>query len=563
MDALTESPARVRDSQALDPALPRFLPPTLWSLIVVGLLVRILRQPTIAGTYDVRLDELLYAGQRLLEGQWLFDGLVNGTQPLVQLLYAPSAWLGSLTAHRLLILAINLLGGILLARALRHFGAAGLIRLRPDSIVPLLGGAVFVVLGQMFPGALSGQPVQFANGFLVLGMHAVSRLVAQSPRPVRQSGPEQMLVGAALVLAMLCSPALVSPLLMLVVLVLMLLPHPLVRLPPLLAGGLAAAALCFGPYLFLPAGVSLAWAGAVQLPLEWSVRFSPEVDRLMPVLAEFFSTNVAGLPIWLLVVVPILGLISLTVRQWRLPVFRARADRVLLIPVLTVIFLVELLLSLQRGDLEKGDLLLVVLPLLLIMTCGFGEMEARPRSIRWIARVVMLGMLLIFLNNTFVSSVLNPPRRPRPLVLALEADRTAARRYLAALAPEERRFTAPQDVALQRQLRQPATTVGIGPKWSLNQQDLVASWATRRLDLPTSPESACRQLTDPGNRHLVWMRTDPVGPNTEAFLRRCLQREPGLWQDISEDLGLRSRQYRVFRRLAPPPATAGGTVQSS
>jgi len=536
----------------LDPALPRFLAPTLWSLIVVGLLVRILHQPTIAGTYDVRLDELLYAGQRLLEGQWLFDGLVNGTQPFAQLLYAPSARLGSLTAHRLLLLGLNVLGGILLARALRHLGTSRLILLRPGSMVPLLGGTLFVVLGQMFPGALSGQLVHFANLLLVLGFYGVSRLVVRAKCSALQDVPGLMLVGAALTLAVTCCGALASPLLMVLVLFLLLVPRPLVRLVPLLTGGLAAAAVCYLPYLFLPGGISLAWAGAVQLPLEWSVRFSPEVDRLMPVLGEFLSVNVAGLPIWLLAVVPVLGLFSLTVRQWRLPTFRARADRVLLIPVLALIFMVELLLSLQRGDLEKGDLQLVVLPLLLIMTCGFGEMESRPRSIRWLARVVMLAMLLIFLNNTFIVTIASTPRRPRPPVLALEADRTAARRYLAALPVEERRFTAPQDVALQWQLRQPATTVGIGPKWSLNQQDLTPSWATQRLDLPTSPESACRQLTDPANRHLVWMRTDPVGPNTAVFLQGCLQRQPGRWQDISRDLGLRSGQYRVFRRQELP-----------
>jgi hypothetical protein len=106
-------------------------------------------------------------------------------------------------------------------------------------------------------------------------------------------------------------------------------------------------------------------------------------------------------------------------------------------------------------------------------------------------------------------------------------------------------------VALERQLRQPATTVGIGPQWSLNQQGLTASWATRRLGLPTSSEGVCRQLTDPANRHLVWMRTDPEGPNTEAFLRSCLERQPEQWQEISEELGLRSGQYGVFRRQSP------------
>jgi hypothetical protein len=85
---LSESPARVHGSQASDLVRPLLLRWTLWWLIVVGLLVRSLRQPTIAGTYDGRLDELLCAGQRLLEGQWLYVGLVNGSQPLVQLPYA-------------------------------------------------------------------------------------------------------------------------------------------------------------------------------------------------------------------------------------------------------------------------------------------------------------------------------------------------------------------------------------------------------------------------------------------------------------------------------------------
>ena len=541
--------------------MPRLLRWTLWWLIVVGLLVRSLRQPTIAGTYDGRLDELLCAGQRLLEGQWLYDGLVNGSQPLVQLLYAPSAWLGSLTAHRFVILAVNLLGAILLARTLRQLGVAGLIHLRPASLVPLLGGALYLVFSQMLPGGLSGQPVHFANTFLVLALHGVSRLLPERPHPSpRRDGAEMFLVGAALVLAVACDQTLASPLLMVLVLVLLLVQHPLVRVVPLLAGALAATALAFLPYAVLPGGVAMAWAGAVQLPLELAARRAPEGDRLLPLVGDVLKTNVAGLPIWLLVAVPAFGLLSLAARQWRQPF--QQVERVLWLPALALVSVLELLLSLQRGAFEKGDLQQVVLPLLLIMTCGFGDMEARPRTIRRIARVVMVVILLIVLNNTFVASLLNAPRRPRAPVQAVEADRTAARGYLAGLPPEERRFTAPQDVALQRQLRQPATTVGIGPQWSLNQQGLTASWATRRLGLPTNSEGVCRQLTDPANRHLVWMRTDPEGPNTEAYLRGCLERQPGQWQDISGELGLHSGEYRVFRRLTPEPRPAPGTVQS-
>jgi len=541
--------------------MPRLLGWTLWWLIVVGLLVRSLRQPTIAGTYDGRLDELLYAGQRLLQGQWLYDGLVNGSQPLVQLLYAPSAWLGSLTAHRVVVLAVNLLGAIVLARTLRHFGAAGLIHLRPDSLVPLLGGALYLVFSQMLPGGLSGQPVHFANTFLVLALHGVSRLQPERPHPSpRRHGAELVLVGAALGLAVACDQTLASPLLMVVLLVLLLAPHPLVRVVPLVAGALAAAALAFLPYAVLPGGVAMAWAGAVQLPLELAARRAPEGDRLLPLVGDVLKTNVAGLPIWLLVAVPAFGLLSLAARQSRQPF--QQVERVLWLPALALVSVLELLLSLQRGAFEKGDLQQVVLPLLLIITCGFADMEARAPTIRRIARVVMVVILLIVLNNTFVASLLHAPRRPQAAVRDLEADRTAARGYLAGLPPEERRFTAPQDVALQRQLRQPATTVGIGPQWSLNQQGLTASWATRRLGLPTSSEGVCRQLTDPANRHLVWMRTDPEGPNTEAYLRGCLERQPGQWQDISGELGLRSGEYRLFRRLAPPPRSAAGTVQS-
>lgn len=541
--------------------MPRLLRWTLWWLILVGLLVRSLRQPTIAGTYDGRLDELLYAGQRILQGQWLYDGLVHGSQPLVQLLYAPSAWLGSLMAHRVVVLAVNLLGAILLARTLRHLGAAGLIHLRPDSLVPLLGGALYLVFGQMFPGGLSGQPVHFANTFLVLALHGVSRLLPERPHPSpRRDGAQMVMVGAALVLAVACDQTLASPLLMVVLLVLLLVPHPLVRVVPLVAGGLAAVALAFLPYAVLPDGVAKAWAGAVQLPLELAARRAPEGDRLLPLVGDVLATNVAGLPIWLLLAVPVFGLLNLVARQWRQPF--QQVERVLWLPALALVFVLELLLSLQRGAFEKGDLQQVVLPLLLIMTCGFGDMEARPVTIRRIARLVMVVILLIVLNNTFVASLLNTPRRLQAPVQAVEADRTAARGYLAALPPVERRFTAPQDVALQRQLRQPATTVGIGPQWSLNQQGLTASWATRRLGLPTSTEGVCRQLTDPANRHLVWMRTDPEGPNTEAFLRGCLERQPGQWQDISGELGLRSGEYRVFQRLAPQPRPASGTVQS-
>ncbi len=534
---MSESPARARGTANRSLRLPSGLFPALWLLSGVGLLVRVLRQPTIAGTYDVKLDELLYAGQRLLQGELVYAGLVNGSLPLVQWLYAPSAWVGGLTAHRLLILAVNLVGGLLLVGALRHLAAAGLVALRPGSRVPWAAATAFVIGGQMFPGGMSGHPHQFANTFLVLALYAASR--------ARLAG-----AGAALVLALECFPRISSPLLMVALLALVLIqvPRPLAVLAPLLAGAAAMALLTIAPYAALPHGPALVWAGAVQLPLEVANGFPAEGDRLLPLLGKFLSTPVAGLPIWLMVLVPCLGLVDLAAREGREP--GRHGERLLLLPALSVIFVLEVLLSFQRGAFEKGDMQLLVLPLVLILACGFAEMERSNR--RWIRAgglVAMLLMSLIFFNNTFVNSLGQPPRRPRAPVRALEADRSLARRYLAALPASERGFTAPQDVALQRQLEERASTMGIGPEWSLNQQGLAPSWATRRLGLPTDSAATCQQLTDPANHHLVWMRTDPSGPNSESFLRACLAREPGRWQEISDRLGLRSGEYRVFRRL--------------
>ncbi|MEB3256617.1 MAG: hypothetical protein VKJ05_09550 [Synechococcaceae cyanobacterium] len=545
---MPESPARVCGTPGSALRLPRGLFAGLWLLCVVGLLVRLLRQPTIPGTYDVKLDELLYAGQRLLNGELLYGSLVNGSLPLAQWLYAPSAWIGGLTGHRLLILAVNLLGGLLLIGALRQLAAAGLVALRPASRVPLAAGTTFVVCGQMFPGGMSGHLHQFANTFLVLALFCVSR----SLRPAATAASQRRnlaVTGGALVLALECFLRLSSPLLMvtLLTLVLMRVPRPLAVLAPLLAGGTAAALLTFLPYAFLPAGPALAWAGAVQLPLELSSGFPAEGDRLVTLLTKFLSTPVAGLPIWLMVLVPSLALVDLVSREGREP--GRHGDRLLLIPALAVIFVLEVLLSFQKGDFETRDMQLLVLPLALILACGFGEMERSPhRWVRVVAIVAMALMTLIFVNNTFITSVTQPPRRPREVVRELEADRATTRRYLAALPAAQRGFTAPQDVALHRQLGQRASTVGIGPEWSLNQQGLAPSWATHRLQLPTDAGAACRQLTDSANAHLVWMRTDPEGPNTEAFLRGCLDRQPGRWQDISLGLGLRSGEYRVFQR---------------
>jgi len=198
-----------------------------WGLIAVGLLLRLLRAPSLPGTYPSELDVLLYGGQRLLHGQWLYQGLFTGSQPLAQILFAPSAWLGSIQAHRLLILALNLLGGLLLWRALRRCGGLGLMRLRPGSPLPWLGGALFVTFSQIFPQASSGHLHQYVNLFLVAAFERSTSVAAACQGGAPLPGPLQLrsplwrqlaLIGLLLVMAcsslMLISP----PLLMVLVL---------------------------------------------------------------------------------------------------------------------------------------------------------------------------------------------------------------------------------------------------------------------------------------------------------------------------------------------------------
>jgi hypothetical protein len=544
----------------------------IWGLVLVGLLLRLLRASALPGTYPLELDVLLYAGQRLLHGQWLYQGLFTGSQPLAQILFAPSAWMGSIQSHRLLIFALNLLGGVLLGRTLRRCAGLGLIRLQPGSPLPFFGGVLFVTLSQIFPEGSSGHLHQFVNLFLVAALERTTAFAAACragrplPRVLQLRSPlwrQLALIGLLLVLA--CSSLLlVTPPLLLVIALLLVLARQRARLiVPLASGMVLALALLFLPYLLLPQGPAHAWAGAVVLPIEWTSRVQPLSTFLLSPLARLLATRVDGLPLWLLLPVPLVGLARLVRRRFDLspaldpqpPELDAddASARDLLLPGLALVFCLELLFTLQRGDVDGRDLLLTVPSLVLLITAGLAALELPAR--RWsrvLARLMLVGLSLIYLNNIFLVTISHTPRVNR-LAQAVEADRSRVRSYLQGLQASERSFTAPQDVALQRQLDEPSATVGIGPSWSLNQQQLPPSAATRVLGLPTSPDAVCRQLTDRPTRQLVWMRTDPDGPNSLAFLQDCLRRERGGWRDLSAELGLVSGEYRLFIRPAALP----------
>ena len=522
---------------------PGFWLRLIWGLIGAGLLIRQLQASNLPGTYPPELDVLFYGGQRLLHGQWLYQGLFTGSLPLAQLLFAPSAWIGSIQAHRLLILTLNLMGGVLVWSALRRCGRLGLMPLPPGSPLPWLGGALFVTFSQIFPEGSSGHLHQFVNLFLVAAFERGTALAEACRAGLPLPGPLQLrsplwrrlaLIGLLLLLACSCLMQISPPLLMVLALLLVRCRQRQGLVAPLLAGIALGLALLFLPYLLLPDGPRHAWTGAVLLPIEWSSRVPQPETPLLAALGRWLTTRLDGLPLWVLLPIPLVGLVRLATGQ-------------LLLPGLAVVYVLELLLTLQRGDLDGHDLLLTVPALVLLLICGLAGLQWPAR--RWsrrLAGLMVVGLSLIYLINIFAVSLSHTPRLNR-LVREVEADRSRVRRYLLALSAPERAFTAPQDVALQHQLDEPAATVGIGPAWSLNQQQLQPSAATRTLGLPTDAEAVCRQLTDPPTHQLVWMRTDPDGPNSLAFLQDCLRRDGG-WRDLSAELGLASGEYRLFVR---------------
>lgn len=529
---------------------PRWVWVAPWAMVVLALAVRAVRLPDLPGSYPEDLDGLLYGGARLLRGQLLHGDFVTGQPAISQFLYAFSALFGSLPLHRLLILGVDALGGLLLADALGRLAQAGWIRWRRHSPLPVLAGGLFVVINQCVPEGAAGLLPHFANLFLMLALGTACRLGLRPPG-TRAPGPWLLGLGVWLGLAMVTGPALALALLTLLALapfVLGLRPLPAGHLAPLLAGLLAGLVLPSVPCLLRPGGVALAWSGGVLLPLLAADPGTAPVPPLGPILLQALTTSVAGLPLGSLLLLPLgAGLASRWPARQRPPA--ASSDRMAALAALALVGGLLLLESLRREGFQRFELALLALPLVLLTVIGLGALETDPRP--WPRRLALASALILSLllfNNLALASLLHPPHQPAESVRVLERDRARVARYLQSLPPQDRGFTAPQDVALQRRFNSSASTRGIGPRWSLDQQHLGHHWASRVLGLPADVSGACDQLTSGRNRHLVWARTDPSDANSLDFFRSCLARQGDPWEDITAQLGLVSGEMKLFRR---------------
>ncbi|WP_322773776.1 hypothetical protein [Synechococcus sp. CBW1107] len=517
----------------------------LWLLIGAGLVLRLWQAPTAVGHYDLDVDTYLHLGRRLLHGRLMYEEGFNAKWPIIQVLYAPSAWLGSIRAHRMLTLLLNIGSGLLLALAIRQLARNGLVPLRDGSLVPLGSAALFVTMSQKMLGGLSGHLHQFANAFLLL---ALALLALQVPR-TRRVGLAA--AGFCLFLSVAVRPNLLLPLL-LVTLALLPWPGPWSRrrrwggLGWVTAGAGLGTLLMGLPYLWLSDGPARLWAGAVLLPLEWSAQRPGDHQGLGELFRQVAGASVAGVELWMLLVIPLLGVVSLAsqARRGR----GGSSTRSLMVPLLSLVFLGGLILSFASTHFWRHYVLMAIVPVVLIVATGMAALErSSRRGLRRTSATYALVLSLILVNNVLVAETLAlgaDARAPD----AVEQDRERLIQQLRSQPGEAGTFTSPQDFSLHWQLDQPSSTVGVHPSWSLDPYGMRRSWATDRIGLAISDEQACAQLTDPRHRHLIWTRTERGGRHSEAFLLECLSRDEHTWQEMTQDLGLTSGAIRVFRR---------------
>lgn len=517
----------------------------LWLLISAGLVLRLWQAPTAVGHYDLDVDTYLHLGSRLLHGRLMYEEGFNAKWPIIQVLYAPSAWMGSIRAHRVLTLLLNIGGGLLLAAAIRQLARSGLVPLRDGSLVPLGSAALFVTMSQKMVGGLSGHLHQFANAFLVV---ALALLAHQVPKPRRVGLAAS---GFSLFLAVAVRPNLLLPLLLVA---LALLPWPgswswrwRWRALGWVTAGAGLGALLTGlPYLLISDGLAKLWAGAVVLPLEWSAQRPGDNRSLAELLGRVAGASVAGVELWMLLVIPLLGVLRLALQASRRRAGFSSGS--LIVPVLSLVFLGGLILSFGSTHFWRHYVLMAIVPVVLIVAAGMAALErSSRRGLRRTGAAFALVLSLILVNNVLVAETLalgSGTGAPD----AVERDRERLIQQLRTLPGEAGTFTSPQDFSLHWRLDQPSSTVGVHPSWSLDPYGMRRSWATDRIGLAISDEQACAQLTDPRHRHLIWSRTERGGRHSEAFLLECLSRDELIWREITQNLGLSSGAIRVFRR---------------
>ncbi|MCX5932715.1 MAG: hypothetical protein NTW83_13070 [Cyanobacteria bacterium] len=517
------------------------------------------------GSYDIDIDTFFFLGWKLTQGSLLYTEHFDSKWPIVQYLFVPSALLGSIRSHRMLVFLLNAATALVLARSVGSLGRCGWIAAAPRFPLPWVAAALYLLLSQKLVGGLSGHIHHYANTFLVLALACLSREVARRAdqrTPPRAARGWLVAAGFWLFLAAAVRPNLIVPLL------LTTLAGQLWRFVSgrrngpatdalameclaMAGGGLLGALLTFGPYAFVPDGPSRAWAGAVAVLLEWSGQAMQDQGTTLHFLRQMSVVGIAGIEVWILMILPLLGLAG-----WvRWVKGHGSGGRLLLLPLLATLYLLGLAISFEHTHYWGHYDLMSVLPYTLLIVSGIGLLDAQQRQARSQAfsAGIVLVLSLILAYNIVSAEIWSPSaagqRSSRLAATArLAGEWSLVRNHLAAQPPDRRGFISPQDFSLHWQLHQDASTVGVHPSWSLDPYGLSASWATRRLGLAITDVQACDQLVAAGNHTIVWKATDRGGRHSESFLRHCLATSTSRWTEITARVGLSGENYKLFER---------------
>lgn len=526
----------------------------LWSLIVLGLILRVVRAISQQANYDVDLDTYLYLGWRLTQGGLMYVESFNAKWPLVAMVFAPISQLGSIGAYRLVVLVLDLCTGLLLGWNLLRLRRQGL---SPGALRwPLMPAATALTLlmSQKLIGGLSGHLHHTANLFTVLALTAAVSALERSQRwrPLALTG-----CGFWLMAAVAMRPNLMVPLGLTVAAALLIacgrqLGRWSRMVLPLAAGAALLLGLMALPYASQSDGLNRLWTGAVLLPWEWRQHTSGTLggDTSLPgELLRLLNIHLAGLRVWTLSLIPVL----LLMHQGRRAMGRSPgALRVCCVPGLSLLNLLGLALSFQFTHYWAHYEMMAIPALVSLICSGFSALPATDltRNSRNLRRFSMAGMTLLSLvlvMNVFIAEVqgLTSSDRTPP---ARQQDRERILHFLQQQPAQERGFISPLDFSFHWRLQQPASTVGVHRSWSLRPYDLPSSPATRLLGIATDRRQACRQLTAPANRFIIWEEQERSDLPDRNLLQHCLHLDGQHWRDISDELGLRRRHYTVLQR---------------
>jgi len=157
----------------------------------------------------------------------------------------------------------------------------------------------------------------------------------------------------------------------------------------------------FFPYLFIDNGLSIAWHGAIEAPLQW-ISTNPEKNPSFS-KALFFMMNAsaAGVCGWMLFVAALPGMWILRTKQ-----LKNRKQRLSILPIASVVYIIGLSYSLTRKNIWWHYQLMGVLPITLFGVIGLIHLDSTyKRSTTRLPASLALILSIIFAYNIFIPEV--------------------------------------------------------------------------------------------------------------------------------------------------------------